>query len=345
MKYTTLPSTDIKISKICLGTMTFGQQNTAAEGHSQIDFAVSQGINFIDTAEMYSVPARKETYGSTEKIIGSWFKKSGKREEIILATKIAGPNPSLTHIRGNNDFSPNSILDALNKSLHRLQTDYIDLYQLHWPERKTNTFGQRGFKVINDGWEDNIHEVLTTLESCIKEGKIRAIGVSNETPWGLMRFLEESKQHNLPRVSTIQNPYSLVNRSFEVGLSEICYRENVGLLAYSPMAFGVLSGKFLTGQDHPNARINLFPQFARYNGEATREATKHYATIAKDFGMTLTELALAFIESQSFITSTIIGATNLDQLAENCKTISVILPEEIIIEIEKVQSLFSNPAP
>ena len=345
MKYTTLPNTDVKVSKICLGTMTFGQQNTEAEGHSQLDFSFEKGINFIDTAEMYSVPARQETYGSTEEIIGTWFKKSGKRDEVVLATKIAGPNPLFTYMRDKNDFSPASIKFALNQSLKRLQTDYIDLYQLHWPERKTNTFGQRGFKIIEEGWEDNIQQVLETLQGFIQEGKIKSIGVSNETPWGMMRFLEESKKHNLPRISTIQNPYSVVNRSFEVGMSEICYRENVGLLAYSPMAFGVLSGKFLTGESHPNARINLFPQFARYNSENTREATRLYNEIAKDFGLTLTELALAFIEKQPFVTSTIIGATNLQQLEQNINTINVSLSEEIMVEVEKVQNNFPNPAP
>ena len=345
MKYTTLPNTDVKVSKICLGTMTFGQQNTEAEGHSQLDFSFEKGINFIDTAEMYSVPARQETYGSTEEIIGTWFKKSGKRDEVVLATKIAGPNPLFTYMRDKNDFSPASIKFALNQSLKRLQTDYIDLYQLHWPERKTNTFGQRGFKIIEEGWEDNIQQVLETLQGFIQEGKIKNIGVSNETPWGMMRFLEESKKHNLPRISTIQNPYSVVNRSFEVGMSEICYRENVGLLAYSPMAFGVLSGKFLTGESHPNARINLFPQFARYNSENTREASRLYNEIAKDFGLTLTELALAFIEKQPFVTSTIIGATNLQQLEQNINTINVSLSEEIMVEVEKVQNAFPNPAP
>ena len=345
MNYIALPNTDTKVSKICLGTMTFGQQNTECEGHSQLDFAFEKGINFIDTAEMYSVPARQETYGSTEKIIGTWFKKSGKRDEVVLATKIAGPNPLFTYMRDKNDFSPASIQFALDQSLKRLQTDYIDLYQLHWPERKTNTFGQRGFKIIEEGWEDNFHQVLETLQGFIQQGKIKNIGVSNETPWGMMRFLEESKKHNLPRISTIQNPYSLVNRSFEVGLSEICYRENVGLLAYSPMAFGVLSGKFLTGESHPNARINLFPQFARYNSENTREASRLYNEIAKDFGLTLTELALAFIEKQPFVTSTIIGATNLEQLEQNINTINVSLSEEIMLEVENIQNNFPNPAP
>jgi aryl-alcohol dehydrogenase-like predicted oxidoreductase len=266
MKYTTLPNTDLKISKICLGTMTFGQQNTEAEGHAQMDYAFEKGVNFFDTAEMYSIPSKLETYGSTEKIIGTWFKKSGKREEVVLASKIVGPSPSFGYMREKLDFSPKSIQVALDQSLQRLQTDYIDLYQLHWPERKTNMFGQRGFKVQPDAWEDNIQLVLETLDGFIKQGKIKHIGLSNETPWGVMRFLEESKYKNLPRVKTIQNPYSLLNRIFETGLSEMCLREDVGLLAYSPLAFGVLSGKYLSGMK-PNYRIALFPQYGRYNSE------------------------------------------------------------------------------
>jgi aryl-alcohol dehydrogenase-like predicted oxidoreductase len=345
MKYTTLPNTDIKVSKICLGTMTFGQQNTEADGHAQMDYALENGVNFFDTAEMYSVPARQETYGSTEKIIGTWFKKSGKREEIVLASKIAGPNPNFTYMREKNDFSPASIKFALDQSLQRLQTDYIDLYQLHWPERKTNFFGQRGFKVQDDAWEDNIHNVLETLDGFIKEGKINHIGLSNETPWGIMRFLEESKYNNLPRIRTIQNPYSLLNRLFENGSAEICLRENIGLLAYSPMAFGVLSGKFLTGESLPNARIKLFPQFSRYNSEQCTEATRLYQEIAKKNGLTLTELSLAFIEQQQFVTSTIIGATTLEQLKENIDTIQVSLNDEILKAIDEIQAVIPDPAP
>lgn len=345
MKYTTLPNTNIKISKICLGTMTFGEQNTEAEGHAQMDYALERGVNFFDTAEMYSVPGRKETYGSTEKIIGTWFKKSGNREKIILASKIAGPNPGLSHIRENMDFSPESIALSIDKSLSRLQTDYIDLYQLHWPERKTNFFGQRGFKVQDDAWEDNIQMVLGTLEGFIKQGKINHIGLSNETPWGIMRFLEESKYHNLPRIKTIQNPYSLLNRLFENASSEVCIRENVGLLAYSPMAFGVLSGKFLTGENHPNARIKLFPQFARYNSPQCAEATRLYNEIAKKNGLTLTELSLAFVTQQAFVYSTIIGATTMEQLKENISSIDVTLSDEILKEINEVQAIIPDPAP
>ena len=345
MKYTTLPNTNIKVSKICLGTMTFGQQNTEADGHAQMDYALDHGVNFFDTAEMYSVPARQETYGSTERILGTWFKKTGKREEIILASKIAGPNPNFTYMREKNDFSPASIKFALDQSLQRLQTDYIDLYQLHWPERKANFFGQRGFKVQDDAWEDNIHSVLETLDDFIKEGKINHIGLSNETPWGIMRFLEESKNFDLPRIKTVQNPYSLLNRQFEVGSAEVCIRENVGLFAYSPMAFGVLSGKFLTGESHPNARIKLFPQFSRYNSEQCTQATRLYQEVANKNGLSLTELALAFIEQQPFVTSTIIGATTVQQLKENIDTIKVSLSEEILKEIDAVHAVIPDPAP
>ena len=345
MKYTTLPNTDIQVSKICLGTMTFGQQNTEAEGHAQMDYALEQGVNFFDTAEMYSVPARQETYGSTERILGTWFQKTGNRDKVVLASKIAGPNPNFTYMREKNDFSPASIQYALDQSLLRLQTDYIDLYQLHWPERKTNFFGQRGFKVQDDAWEDNIHAVLETLNGFIQQGKIKHIGLSNETPWGIMRFLEESKYHNLPRIKTIQNPYSLLNRLYENGSAEIGIRENVGLLAYSPMAFGVLSGKFLTGEAHPNARINLFPQFSRYNSEQSAAATRLYNEIAQQNGLTLTQLALAFIEQQPFVTSTIIGATTMEQLKENIDTIKVTLSEELLQAIDAVQAKIPDPAP
>ena len=345
MKYTTLPNTDIQVSKICLGTMTFGQQNTEAEGHAQMDYALEQGVNFFDTAEMYSVPARQETYGSTERILGTWFQKTGNRDKVVLASKIAGPNPNFTYMREKNDFSPASIQYALDQSLLRLQTDYIDLYQLHWPERKTNFFGQRGFKVQDDAWEDNIHAVLETLNGFIQQGKIKHIGLSNETPWGIMRFLEESKYHNLPRIKTVQNPYSLLNRLYENGSAEIGIRENVGLLAYSPMAFGVLSGKFLTGEAHPNARINLFPQFSRYNSEQSAAATRLYNEIAQQNGLTLTELALAFIEQQPFVTSTIIGATTMEQLKENIDTINVTLSEELLQAIDGVQAKIPDPAP
>ncbi len=345
MKYTTLPNTDISVSKICLGTMTFGEQNTEAEGHQQMDYAFENGVNFFDTAEMYSVPAREETYGSTEKIVGSWFKKTGSRDKIILASKIAGPNPNFGYMREKLDFSAASVKYALENSLKRLQTDYIDLYQLHWPERKTNCFGQRGFKVQDEAWEDNFREVLETFDVLIKEGKIKHIGVSNENAWGMMRFLEESKYQNLPRIKTIQNPYNLLNRLFEVGSAEVSVHENVGLLAYSPLAFGVLSGKFLTGEPHPNARINLFPQYKRYNSEQSTRATRLYQEIAQKHGLTLTELALGFVLQQPFLTSAIIGATTMEQLKKNIATVGITLSKEILDEIDNVQTIIPDPAP
>lgn len=344
MIYSNLLNTDIKISKICLGTMTFGQQNTEAEGHAQMDYALEKGVNFFDTAEMYSIPAHKETYGSTEKIIGTWLQKTAKREEIVLASKIVGPSPSYSYMRDKLDFSPNSIKIALDQSLQRLQTDYIDLYQLHWPERKTNMFGQRGFKVQNDPWEDNIQLILETLDDFIKQGKIKYIGISNETPWGVMRYLEESKYKNLPRIKTIQNPYSLLNRIFETGLSEMCLRENIGLLAYSPLAFGMLSGKYLQGMQ-PHYRMALFPQYSRYKSENCVKATRLYQEIAQKHGLSLAQMALAFVNQQAFLSSTIIGATTMEQLKENIASIDVVLSEEIIAEINAVQAIIPDPAP
>jgi len=345
MKYTTLPNTDIKVSRICLGTMTFGEQNSEAEGHQQMDYALEKGVNFFDTAEMYSVPGRRETYGSTEKIIGTWFKKTGNRDKVILASKIAGPNPNFGYMREKLDFSKASIKYALENSLKRLQTEYIDLYQMHWPERKTNYFGERSFKVQDDAWEDNFREVLETLDGLINEGKIKNIGVSNENAWGMMRFLEESKYQNLPRIKTIQNPYSLLNRLFEVGSAEVAVHENVGLLAYSPLAFGVLTGKFLTGEPLPNSRINRFPQYKRYSSEQSTAATRLYQKIAHKHGLTLTQLALGFVLQQPFLTSAIIGATTMEQLKENIDTIDIVLSDKILKEIEEVRNIIPDPAP
>lgn len=344
MKYTTLPNTNLKVSTLCLGTMTFGEQNTEAEAHQQLDYALSRGINFIDTAEMYPIAAREATLGSTERYIGSWLQKRGRREDVIIATKIAGPNRGLEYIRQPLDFSPKSIREAVELSLKNLQTDYIDLYQLHWPERKMNMFGQRGFNIVNDGWEDNFKLILETLQECIQAGKIRHIGVSNETPWGVMHFLRESERHQLPRIATIQNPYSLLNRLFEVGLTETCYREQIGLLAYSPLGFGILSGKHLKGTQ-PNSRIDLFPQFARYTNENATRATQLYQELAQENGLTLTQLALAFVQHQSFVSSTIIGATSIEQLKENIDTYTISLTTEILNEINNIQELIPNPAP
>ncbi len=345
MKYTTLPQTDIKVSKLCLGTMTWGNQNTQAEGHEQMDYAVDQGINFFDTAELYPVPAEQSTYAETERIIGNWFQKTGNRDKIVLASKIAGPGDYTAHIR-TNGFSPEALVDGVNQSLKRLQTDYIDLYQLHWPERQTNTFGIRDYKHhLEDQWQDNFNEILHTLQGLIKSGKIRHVGISNEKAWGTMRFLEESKKHNLPRMITIQNAYSLLNRVFEGDMAEIAIRENIGLLAYSPMAFGVLSGKYIKNQAADNARLKLFPRFARYSSNQATEATKHYLKIAEDNRISLAQMSLAFVTQQPFITSNIIGATNMDQLKENIDSINMELNDSLLASIQAVHEIFPNPAP
>jgi aryl-alcohol dehydrogenase-like predicted oxidoreductase len=346
MKYTILPNTNLKVSTICLGTMTFGNQNTENEAHSQLDFAIEKGINFLDTAEMYPIGGNEHIFGSTERHIGSWIKKIGqsKREDIVVATKIAGPNRGMGYIRQPLDFSKKNIHDAVNLSLKNLQTDYIDLYQMHWPERIMNMFGQRGLSKIDDQWKDSIFDILTIFDELIKEGKIKHIGVSNENPWGVMRFLMESEKHNLPKIATIQNPYSLLNRLFEVGLSEICMRENVGLLAYSPLGFGFLSGKHLNGIV-PESRLGLFPNFVRYTNENCFKATKMYQDLAHDCGLTVTELALAFVNHQQFVTSTIIGATSIDQLEENINAFDVMLTDAVLAEINKIQELVPNPAP
>lgn len=346
MKYTILPNTNLKVSTICLGTMTFGNQNTESEAHEQLDYAVAKGVNFIDTAEMYPIGGNAEIFGSTERHIGTWIKKIGtsEREKLIIATKIAGPNRGLDYIRQPLDFSKKSIQDALELSLKNLQTDYIDLYQMHWPERVMNMFQKRGVQKLDDHWQDNIFEVLTIFDGLIKEGKIKHIGVSNENPWGVMRFLVESEKHGLPRIATIQNPFSLLNRLYEVGLSEMTMRENVGLLAYSPLGFGFLTGKHLNGIEK-NSRLDLFRNFVRYTNENCFKATQLYKELAEKNGLTLTEMAMAFVNQQEFVTSTIIGATSMSQLKENIAAFDVQLNEEIIAEIEKIQELIPNPAP
>ena len=345
MKYTTLPHTNIKVSKICLGSMTWGNQNTEMEGHAQLDYAFNTGVNFIDTAELYPVPATAETQGRTSKIIGTWLHKTGNRDKVIIASKIAGPGDYTAHIR-TTGFKGDSIRDAVHKELKRLQTDYIDLYQLHWPERTTNTFGVRDYKHNSeDGWQDNFKEVLEALNVMIKEGKIRHIGVSNEKSWGTMRYLNESTINNLPRPITIQNSYSLLNRTFEGDLAEISLRENIGLLAYSPMAFGVLSGKYIKGIAGDNARLKLFPRFARYSSEQSTEATKRYLKIAEDHGLTLAKMALAFVNQSPFVTSNIIGATSLEQLKENIDSIAIDLSDAVLEAINDVHAVIPNPAP
>ena len=344
MLYTTLPNTDIKVSKICLGTMTFGQQNTENEAHEQLNYAISKGINFIDTAEMYPVPGKKETQGNTEKFIGTWLKNN--REKVVLATKITGPNRAFSYIREELNFSKESIQLAIETSLLRLQTDYIDLYQLHWPERNTNYFGKRNYQHNNfDKWQDNFAEIIESLNNSIKDGKIRHYGVSNETSWGLMRYTEESRKLQLPKPITIQNPYSLLNRTFEINLAEIAHRENIGLLAYSPLAFGILSGKYLGGAMPENSRLKLFPQMSRYNKMNTNNATQMYVELANKNGFSLAQMSLAYLLQKPFLTSVIIGATNLPQLMENVSSWHINLSDEIVQEIEFIFEKYPNPAP
>lgn len=346
MKYSKLGNTDVNVSKICLGTMTFGEQNSEKEAHEQLQYAVEQGINFIDTAEMYSVPAKPETYGLTEKYIGSWLKKQRRREDLVIATKIAGPHPEQTHIRGGSKYTMDHIREAVESSLKRLKTDYIDLYQLHWPERKTNFFKSRGYKHDpEDTWENNFIDVLLALKTMIEEGKIRMIGLSNETPWGLMSFLKLSEIHDLPRLVSIQNPYSLINRTFETGLAEIAIREQCGLLAYSPLGAGMLSGKYHQTSPPENARLSLFPFMKRFSGEYSKEATQKYIEIAQKHQLTPVQLALAFVNSRPFLTSNIIGATSMQQLKENIHSIDISLKQEVLDEIEEVQEAHPNPAP
>lgn len=346
MLYEKLGNTDVLVSKICLGTMTFGEQNTEQDGHAQMDYAYDRGINFIDTAELYSVPPRQETYGSTERIIGTWLKKKMVRHKIVLATKIGGPRPDLHYMRKSHHFSSASLKKALDDSLSRLQTDFVDIYQLHWPERKTNFFGKLGYTHDpKETWQDNFLEILLTVEELIKSGKIRYFGVSNETPWGLMHFLSVAEKHNLPRCVSIQNPYSLVNRTFEIGLAEISLRESVGLLAYSPLGFGRLTGKYELGLADKQSRINQFQVMSRYNNERTKTATNRYLEIAAKYKMSPTQMALSYVNSRPFVTSNIIGATNLIQLKENIDSIQIQLPNEAIEAIEQVHLDNPNPAP
>lgn len=346
MKYTSLPNTNVKVSKICLGTMTWGNQNNEVDGHEQMDYALDQGVNFFDTAELYAVPASKETYGKTEEIIGTWFKKTGNRDKVVLASKIAGGGDYTAHIR-TTGFSKEAIIEAVEGSLKRLQTDYIDLYQLHWPSRGVNCFGVRDYPFATSSKEAENHiEILETLDSLIKQGKILHVGLSNETPWGTMKYLQTSEQYNLPRMATIQNSYSLIHRGYEVGMSEVSLRENIGLLAYSPLAQGVLSGKYLDGKLPEGARGTLFPRFiARYKGDGSTVAVREYLKIAQKYGMTLTELSLAFVNQLPFVTSNIIGATRMDQLKENIGSVHIDLSKDILKEIEAVHAAIPNPAP
>ena len=343
MEYNKLPGTNIDVSKICLGTMTWGRQNSDLEAYEQLDYSLDHGVNFFDTAELYPVPATPDRYADTERIIGNWFSSRNNREKIILATKIAGPGDYTAHIR-KTGFKGSSIEDAVNGSLERLKTDYIDLYQLHWPERMTNFFGKRGFNYVDDGWEDNFQEILEKLKKIVNQGKIRHIGLSNENPWGFMKFIEYSKI-GLPKMITIKNPYSLLNRLFEIGNAEVCKREETGLLAYSPLGFGVLSGKYRNGKIPDNSRLKLFPNLSRFSNDNCIKAVDMYYQISQKYNMTLAEMSLAFVNDRPFVTSNIIGATSMDQLKENINSINIKLSDDIIYEINKVNEEIPNPAP
>lgn len=349
MQYKALGQSGILVPEICLGTMTFGEQNNQAEGFAQLDYALERGIHFWDTAEMYPVPPKPETQGSTEQVIGNWLAQRGGRDKIILASKIAGPSQGGSQIRnGQTRFIASEIESALDGSLKRLQTDYIDLYQLHWPQRSTNFFGTLGYgnTEANDTRElTALEDTLLALSNEVKKGRIRHIGLSNETPWGTMKFLHLAEKLGLEKVVSVQNPYSLLNRSYEVGMSEIAKYEGVGLLAYSPLAFGYLTGKFRHGARPANARVTLYSRFSRYSNPESIWATEQYAQLAERHGLSLTQLALAFIKQQFFVSSTIIGATNLDQLKENIDAFDINLSPELLQGIEAIHRQQPNPAP
>ncbi len=342
MKYKKLGNTDLDVSLICLGTMTYGEQNTESEAHEQLNYALSHGVNFIDTAEMYAIPPKEETQGRTEEIIGSWLAKRNDRQDIIVATKVAGPG--MEYLRGGSRLNKKQISQAIDQSLSRLQTDYIDLYQVHWPERKSNFFGRLGYEYTDD-MGVSIDETLEAMSDLVKSGKVRYIGISNETPWGTNKYLQLANEKKQEKIVSIQNPYSLLNRIYEVGLAEISQHENVGLLAYSPLGFGQLTGKYIKKTDK-NSRLGLFGDwFTRYSNNECLESVKAYAKIAEKNNLSLTHLALAFVNSQPFVTSNIIGATTMDQLKENIESVNIELSEDILEEINQIHASQPNPAP
>ena len=347
MEYRPLGRTDVNVSCLCLGTMTFGEQNTEHDAHAQLDRALAAGINFIDTAEMYPVPPQAETCGLTEQYVGSWMKARGNRHDVVLATKAAGPADWLPYIRnGRLGFDRKNLEAALDASLKRLQTDYVDLYQLHWPARNTNYFGHLGYVPgDNDDAVAPIVETLEVLGEQVEAGKIRHIGLSNETPWGAMQFIHTAERLGLPRIVSVQNPYNLLNRSFEVGLAEVAHREDVGLLAYSPLGFGVLSGKYLGGARPEGARLTLFERFSRYTNPQGQAATQAYAELARQHGLTPAQLALTFVTRQPFLTSNIIGATTLAQLDENLGSAEITLSNEVLEAVEAIHRQHTIPCP
>ncbi len=348
MEYRRLGKTDRQVSVICLGTMTFGSQNTEADAHQQLDYARGQGVNFIDTAELYAVPATPETQGLTEQYIGTWLKQRQDRDQIVLATKVAGPGRKewIGHIRGGPKLNAQHITQALEDSLKRLQTDYIDLYQVHWPSRNSNYFGQLGYRYGKDNHHESIEETLRALSKLVESGKVRHIGVSNETAWGVAQYLSLAKEFGLERIVSVQNPYSLLNRSYEIGLAEFAHRESVGLLAYSPLGFGVLSGKYLDGQRPAGARISRWESyFPRYITPKAQAVTRQYVELAREHGLDPAQMALAYVNSRPFMTATIIGATDLGQLRANIASADLVLTEEVLKGIEAIHDEQPNPCP
>ena len=348
MRYRKLGITNLNVSVICLGTMTFGEQNSQQDGFNQMNYALERGVNFFDTAELYAVMPRKETYGKTEEIIGNWLKEKKNREKIILGSKIASKSDGLEWIRGGSEslgFDKVNMNAAIDSSLKRLKTDYIDLYQLHWPERKVPKFGQLDYKYDpNDNTWTTIEEVLYNLNELVKAGKIRYAGLSNETPWGMMKFLQLAKENNLPRMVSIQNVYSLVNRLFDIGHSEVAIAEKCGLLAYSPLAGGRLSGKYIGGKNPKDARYTLWPsRFSRHHTERGELAIHQYVNLANKHGITPSTFANAFVNDRPFVTSNIIGATSLNQLKENIDSIDLKISEEMLLEIEDIHLAIPNP--
>ncbi|PVZ82457.1 NADP(H)-dependent aldo-keto reductase [Serratia sp. S1B] len=346
MQYHRIPHSSLEVSVLGLGTMTFGEQNSEADAHAQLDYALAAGINLIDTAEMYPVPPSPTTQGLTEQYIGSWIKARGSRDKIVLASKVSGP------VRGSdNSIRPQQALDrkniraALDASLKRLNTDYLDLYQLHWPQRTTNCFGKLNYQYTDEKVAVSLLETLEALNEQVRAGKIRYIGVSNETPWGVMRYLQLAEKHDLPRIVSIQNPYSLLNRSFEIGLAEISRHEGVELLAYSSLAFGTLSGKYLNGAKPAGARNTLFSRFTRYTSAQSQLAVAEYVALAKKHGLDPSQMALAFVRQQPFVASTLLGATTLEQLKTNIGSFDLVLNEEILQALEEIHRRFTIPAP
>ena len=344
MNYKKLGNTELNVSTICLGTMTWGEQNTQNEAFEQMDYSLDNGVNFWDTAELYAVPPKAETYGHTENIIGNWFEKTKKRKDVILASKVGGPSRKYMR-NGENSFTGKNLEDALHGSLKRLKTDYIDLYQLHWPERNVNNFGRLGYEHKENDW-NKFEDVLENLKKFIEEGKIRYVGLSNETPWGVMNYLQLSKDKNLPRMMSIQNPYSLLNRSYEVGLAEVSIRENIGCLSYSPLASGYLTGKYRNKQFPKGSRMERdFDFWTRYRKPNMEEAVEDYYKISQKFDLDMSQMSIKFCEVQDFMTSVIIGATTMEQLKTNVESVKVNLDSEVIKEINNVQKKYPNPCP